>query len=282
MVTVKKSLDDAAICLDKAGVENPRLDSRLLLESVLNISHEDLILKSDAEINDADYQNFLKLIDRRKKREPVSRILGYRYFWKSKFFISKETLDPRADTEILVEQVVKYCSENGLSNILDLGTGSGCILLSLLQEFAQTKGVGIDLSADAIKTSNKNANALNLEDRAEFINCSWNDFIPNCKFDAVVSNPPYIIYGDIKSLEDEVKEYDPIRALSGGSDGLECYREIVKLLPNFLKKSSWVFFEIGYNQGYDVQKILADGGFTILEIVKDLAGCDRCIVARLN
>jgi len=282
MVIIKEALDKAYSVLKDSSVENPKLDARLLMEQALNISREDLILCKDKEISVSDYNVFLSMIERRANREPVSRILGYRDFWKSRFEISSETLDPRPDTETLIEQVVKYCSQENIDSILDLGTGSGCILLSLLQEFKDVKGVGVDISSDAINTSVKNANKLGLADRANFINISWNSLVPDSKFNVVVSNPPYIKESEINALEGEVKGFDPIKALSGGDSGLDCYKEIITLLPNFLQKNGWVFLEIGYNQKYDVEKMLTLGGFTVIDTVKDLGGCDRCIIARWN
>lgn len=280
MVKIKEVISDAEIFLSKAGVDNPKLDTRLLFESASGMSREELVINYDSVADDESLEKFKCFVDRRCCREPVSRILGEKPFWKHSFVISQETLDPRPDTEVLVESILKNFNKDERLNILDLGTGSGCILISLLNEFINACGVGVDISADAVKTASLNSKNIGVHNRINLINASWDNLVLSDNFDIVVSNPPYIETSEILELEPEVKDYDPVIALDGGHDGMDCYRQITALLPKILKKGGWVFFEIGYNQAQDVKDVLAKGGFFVVETVKDLTGCDRCVVAR--
>jgi release factor glutamine methyltransferase len=245
------------------------------------MSRESLLLNNSQIITDFQSKKLSGLVRRRLEREPVARILGVRSFWKSEFKVSRETLDPRADSETLVEAVLKNADKKSSPTILDLGTGTGCLLLSLLQEFPQATGMGIDISAGAVQTAQENAENLGLSGRAEFVHTDWGKMEIRLPFDIVVSNPPYISEAEIPHLAPEVSEYDPYRALVGGKDGLECYRIITNMLRSILKRSGKVYFEIGATQAKDVQEILAERGYRVLQTIQDLAGHDRCIVAQL-
>lgn len=263
----------------QAGLETPELDARLLLEAALNMTQEDILRQSNESVDNATQEKLEEMAQRRLAHEPVSRILGTRHFWKGQFLISKDTLDPRADSETLVEAVLKHANASKPLRILDIGTGTGCLLLSLLQDLPLATGIGIDISADAIKTATANAQELGLSNRAAFITTHWNDYHPDIPFDAVISNPPYIPDGDIANLPPEVRLYDPAQALAGGVDGLTCYREIIGLLPRFLAKNGFVFLEIGHDQAKSVPLLLSELGFLILQAVPDLSGHTRCLVA---
>jgi len=281
MVKIKEALNATVEKLQKAGIDNPRLDARLLIEFATKLRHEELLLNYELEIEENAYNRLSELVLRRSIREPISRILGYKPFWKNEFKVSRETLDPRPDTETVIESVIRHFNKEDKLTILDLGTGSGCILISLLKEFPNAHGVGVDISADAVNTASENASNIGINsDRLQLINANWQNLDLKNPFDIVVSNPPYIKKSDILELEPEVKDYDPVCALDGGKDGFDCYRQITALLPKFLQKGGWVFFEIGYNQEQGVKDILAKGGFFVVETAKDLTGCDRCIVAR--
>jgi release factor glutamine methyltransferase len=225
-------------------------------------------------------QDLESVVCRRLAREPVSRILGTRDFWKSCFKLGKDTLDPRPDSETLIETALKYVPQ-GAHRVLDLGTGTGCLLLSLLQEWPAASGVGVDISEGATEIAKENAQDLGLDHRARFVTGHWESFQTDSPFDVLISNPPYITEAEIKTLAPEVAQYDPLRALSGGKDGLDCYRSIIKTAKNWLKPGGWLFFEIGHRQGKTVKDLLEQGGFHVLQTVPDLAGNDRCTVARI-
>jgi release factor glutamine methyltransferase len=270
----------AAARLAAAGIETPELDARLLLQHVLGMSHTQVVMQGDEIVDDAGRHLFQAALARRLEREPVSRIVGRRGFWKSDFRLSAETLDPRPDSETLIEAALKYVVQPPAA-VLDLGTGTGCLLLSLLQEWPQARGIGVDISPDAVDTARLNAQALKVEDRADFVTGDWAGYQPRqAGFDVVVSNPPYISAGEMTELAPEVALYDPLAALLGGEDGLEAYRSIISRLPQWLKKGGWALFEIGHKQGRPVRELLVKAGFDVIQTVPDLGGRDRVIVAK--
>lgn len=279
MKTVQSHIIEMREKFKSAGLDTPELDARLLVQGAVGMGHEDLLININVLITDSQSEKITEFTERRLRREPVSRILGTRAFWRSDFKVSHETLDPRADSETLVEAVMKYTDKGAPLTILDLGTGTGCLLLSLLQELPQATGVGLDISADAIRTAEENARNLNLSSRVEFLEGDWSKVKFGSPFDIVISNPPYISDDEIKTLAPEVRQYDPHRALSGGADGLDCYRSISAMLPKLLKKSGNVFLEIGSTQAAAVREVLAEKQFYVVETFPDLAGHDRCLVA---
>lgn len=264
--------------LRQGRIESADIDARLLIQNALNLTQEDFYLKADHPLTDIDIENLDVLIKRRLQHEPVSRIIGRRGFWKSEFKISPATLDPRPDSETLIETVLEYVPP--AESILDLGTGSGCLLLSLLQEWPIAHGVGIDISSAAINIARENAEELQLRERASFFTVNWNNFLPEHKFDVVISNPPYITSGEIPGLEPEVRLYDPKTALDGGTFGLEAYCAIIDNLRRFVHQDSWIFFEIGSKQAAEVAEQLENADFRVLDVRRDLGGLDRVIVVR--
>lgn len=266
--------------LEAAGVENPETDIRLLVQHALKIEHASLLMNLNRMLDEAEVKLLDSYIARRVNREPVSRITGSRGFWKHEFKITPQTLDPRPDSETLIEAALKRVTP-APATILDLGTGTGCLLLSLLGEWVKSTGVGLDISEEAATTASENAASLNLASRSQFIATDWENYTPAAPFDLVISNPPYIAVNEIPGLAPEVTEYDPPMALVGGMDGLDCYRSIAALLPRFLKKGGWVLFEIGHTQANDVKSILANAGCVMIDTVPDLAGSDRVIVAKM-
>ncbi|MDD9901246.1 MAG: peptide chain release factor N(5)-glutamine methyltransferase [Alphaproteobacteria bacterium] len=271
-------LAEARAALRDAGVESADTDARLLAEHAFGMTREEMTACPEKTLEENECNSLKKIIKRRASHEPVSRIIGYRWFWKSKFKISKETLDPRPDSETLIEAAIKHAGQP--QRLLDLGTGSGCLLLSLLQEWPSCLGTGIDISPDAVNTAAENARLLGLAECAVFQAVGWADFVPEAPFDCIISNPPYIAVGEKGGLEPEVADYDPPAALYAGNDGLEAYRAIISLLPCFLTPSGYVFFEIGHRQAEQVSYLLGQGGYRVLETIPDLAGNDRCIVAQ--
>lgn len=258
--------------LIKAHIPSPRLEA-------------DIILKHAAptypDISQEEQQNALQMLKRRLNHEPMDKIIGYREFYKSVFKVSRDVLSPRPDTEILVESALELMAKDKAVKILDLGTGSGCILLSLLKENPKALGTGVDISSKALEIAKENAKALNLESQTTFVNKSWTapDFIKET-FDLIVSNPPYIPTDEIAALATEVKDNDPLTALDGGKDGLNCYQEIAKIAPSLLTKDGHILLEVGYNQAEDVIKIFKSQGFKYIKTVQDLAQINRCVILK--
>ena len=280
VLLLKQYIDAASDKLAAASIENPETDIRLLVQHALQISHAKFVSSLNRVLTDAEVKTLDGMIARRAAREPVSRIIGTRGFWKSEFKLSPQTLDPRPDSETLIEAALKY-SDVPPATILDLGTGTGCLLLSLLQEYPKATGLGIDISEEAAATARENAVALNLAERASFLAVDWNDWQASAPFDLVISNPPYIAPDEMAGLEPEVTKYDPVTALVGGDDGLECYRSIAALLPRALKKGGLVVLEIGHMQAEAVKSILALSDIAVIQTLTDLGGSDRAVVARM-
>ncbi|MCK4946023.1 MAG: peptide chain release factor N(5)-glutamine methyltransferase [Alphaproteobacteria bacterium] len=281
MKTINAALVEMRDSFKSAGLDTPELDARLLIQNVLEISPERLLLDFNKLVTDSESKRLINAMQRRLLREPVSRIIGSRSFWKSEFKITPKTLDPRPDSETLIESVLSIANKEAPLTILDMGTGSGCLLLSLLQELPQATGIGIDISAEAVQIAIQNAKTLNLSKRVLFKVMNWTEMTNESTFDLVISNPPYISESDISTLEPEVRQHDPILALSGGTDGLDCYREIAILLPCLLTETGYAFLEIGATQAKTVKDILAKQSVRVLRVTQDLAGHNRCVVAHL-
>ncbi len=278
MVKLLQIVQRSTHLLQKASVDNAALDARLLIGHVLNYDRAQLITHSDEEISDSKIKKIQALIERRAQREPVARILGQREFWGLPFRLNKGTLEPRPDSETLIETALKYAGQTKPKRILDIGTGSGCLLLALLHEWPEATGLGIDQSEKAIQQATLNAKNLNLNKRAIFQTGNWLDGIDE-KFDLIISNPPYISPEEIKTLEPEVRDHDPLKALDGGIDGLDPYRLLIPLLPKYLNQNSMIVFEIGATQGKAVERLMKEANFKDIQITKDLSGLDRCVSA---
>lgn len=277
LATVKVVWQALINVFKQTGVESPVADARLLVQWITGLTHEELLLKGDRPVTAEEQARLQHAIDRRMKAEPVSRIVGSRAFWKGEFKITPATLDPRADSETLIEAALAHVKDP--ENILDLGTGSGNLLLSLLMEYPNAQGVGLDISVEAVQVAGENARTLNLAKRATFLALNWENFNAS-PFDVVVSNPPYIAETERGDLAPEVLLYDPASALFAGLDGLMAYRSLARVLPKLLKPEGTVLLEIGYKQADSVKSILAEAGFNVVEVRRDLAGNDRVIVAK--
>jgi len=275
----------AAARLAAAGVDTPDLDARLLIGQVLGLDATAFITAGDRRLSTDDQAQIDPVIDRRCAREPVSRILGRREFWSLSFTLGPETLDPRPDSETLVEAGLAALAERDHPwRVLDLGTGSGCLLLSVLSERPLASGIGVDLSASALSTASANAVALGLSGRCRFVRADWCAGIAHplgpAPFDLVLSNPPYIPTPDLGALELEVTRFDPHAALDGGEDGLSAYRALAPQLPDLLGSSGVAVIEIGQGQATDVCRLFGEAGLVIETIRRDLAGIERCLVVR--
>jgi len=255
---------------------------RLLTSAACGMSAASLFSHDAVEIGDMAAQKLASLIARRLRHEPVSRILGSRSFWKGEFQISTDVLDPRPDTETLIETALRHFAyrRNEPLNILDIGTGSGIILCSLLQEFPTATGLGIDISAGACVISQTNADALGLAHQATIANIGWADLPVEPGWDLIVSNPPYIPTDALQSLEPEVKQWDPNLALDGGTDGLDAYRALGPIIRKRLKTGGLGALEIGYDQGETVPAIMRQCGLNPIETVRDLGGRARVVVVK--
>ena len=271
-------LINATKILKNASIVSSKLDCELLLSNVLKIKRENMLVDLNKEINHQDFINFNKLINRRKKNEPVAYIVGYKEFWNKQYKVNSDVLIPRPDTEILVEEVIKSIQINSSLNILDIGTGTGCVLLSVLSERKKCYGIGLDISKKAINIAKHNAKIQQIKNRIKFINSSIDKFYVG-KYDLIISNPPYIKTGDIKNLDKGVSFYEPEVALNGGQDGYSKIREVVYKSSVLIKKKGKLFLEIGYNQKNEVIRILNYNKFYINRIVKDLGKNNRCIIS---
>ena len=258
------------------GIETPELDARLVLKEVLSFDDKDLIVKENCRISEDLIKKIFAIEERRLKGEPISKIFKKRDFYKSTFSISNDVLDPRPETELVVEIANNFIRKNEVKSILDLGTGSGCILLSVLKENKMINGLGIDLSEKAINIAQNNSKKMQLDKQSNFLVSNWSDSI-NFKYDIVVSNPPYIASKDIKRLSKGVKNFDPLLSLDGGDDGLNCYRIIVKDLGRIINENAIIIMEIGYNQSKSVIEIFKKNSFKLLKKHNDINGLDRVL-----
>lgn len=259
--------------LQKAGITDAELDTRLLLEFICHTDRNALYAHGDQEIEDEKMQDFLQLIEKRAVHIPLQHLTGEQNFMGLDFLVNEHVLIPRQDTEILVEEIMRDLHDG--IRILDMCTGSGCILLSLLHYSNDCSGVGVDVSEDALVVARQNADRL-AEKQAVFIQSDLFEKVEG-SFDLIVSNPPYIRSQEIAGLMPEVREHEPHLALDGKDDGLHFYREIIKGAMPHLKRGGQLFFEIGYDQGEAVQALLAANGYTEIAVVKDYAGLDRVV-----
>lgn len=266
-------LKDTTQRFREAGFDTPDLDARFLLQDLLTISNSKR-LSGPIQLTDDQKNKAETAIARRLAGEPVSRILGYREFWGRKFFLSPSTLDPRPDTETLIEAVLESPWKE--PRILDLGTGTGCILLTLLHEIRGSTGVGIDLSSEACLTAQKNADAHGLSSRATIQNADWVESLDDT-YDLIVSNPPYIPSDIIPTLSSEVQNHDPILALDGGEDGLNPYKFLLSALKKFLVPGGFIFFEIGQGQLPDIERLVKNSDATLIQSWTDLGGVPRVV-----
>lgn len=275
-VTIEDALLDAQKKLHQAGILNSYREARLLLKYALNFSLEQIIASPQLQLTSEQLKKYENWVLRRFSHEPLSKIREEKEFWSLPFIVKAETLDPRPDSEILIEAVLKtYPSQEKSFNILDFGVGTGCLIISLLHEYPYSFGVGIDKSVDALEVARLNLARFNLQDRLKLVQTSWGEGIEET-FDIIVSNPPYIAEKERHTLALEVLQYDPEMALFGGEDGLEAYRALAPHAFRLLKTSGHLYLEIGQGQEKAVEKIFKELGFSIQEWIPDLAGIIRC------
>ncbi len=273
--------------LQKAGIDNDMFEVQLLAAHLLNSSREALILNPPV-LDAAQQQQFDALVLRRANREPMSHILGCREFYGRSFRVTPDVLDPRPDTETLIDTVLKQplITNRQSITILDVGTGSGCIVLTLLAELPEARGMAVDISERALIVARENAANLGLNARVEWLHMDMRELDKQLlhieKFDLIVSNPPYIPTAEMAALMPEVAEFEPESALDGGKDGLDYYRILAKNTAKLLRPDGLIVLEIGKTQAAQVAKIFNAAGFKLQSITRDLAGHERCIVLTLN
>jgi release factor glutamine methyltransferase len=277
-MNIENILKEGIGILQKNKISNPQLDSEILLSNSIKRDKKHIILNPKEVLNSEQLRKFKNLIERRKKGEPIAYLINKKEFWKDEFFVNKDVLIPRPDSELIIEQVLKIYSKDDQLQILDIGTGSGCILLSILKERSNFYGTGIDISKKSINVSKFNAKQLNLTNRVKFFHSSVDNF-NNGKYDIIVSNPPYIEQLSLKYLEKDVVNFEPKLALSGGFDGFSKIRKVINKASNLIKKNGKFIIEIGFNQKNKVIKILKEEGFYVNKAIKDYGNNDRCIIS---
>ena len=281
MIEAAAALGEAAARLRRAGVERAEADARLLLCASLGIPRAALITAPDRRLDDRQAAAYRMRILRRCRREPVSRILGRREFWSLDFALDRATFDPRSDSETVIEAVLAWRPDRSTGlRILDLGTGSGCLLCALLREYPTATGVGTDRACGAIRMAAANAARLGLAARSRFVCTNWEDAIGAARFDLIVANPPYIPRAAIDGLAPEVALFDPRAALDGGDDGLDAYRAVAPAIHRRLARGGAAFVEIGQDQADPVAAIMAAGGLERFAEAPDLSGRIRCLGLR--
>jgi release factor glutamine methyltransferase len=275
--TRRAALKEAVLLMKAAGLDTPVLDARLIVQHALGISWDTLYLKEDQTLTDGERVRLEGELARRAAHEPVSRIVGRRHFWTLDLAVSPDTLDPRADTETLIEAVLAAIPDRTRAlKILDLGTGTGAILLALLAEYPAATGLGVDLSDGALAIARINADSHELADRATFARGHWAEGLSG-PFDLIVSNPPYIAKSDLAWLPPEVREHDPMLALDGGADGLDAYRALIPAIPAMLAPDGMLVLEIGAGQGDDVCRVARNNGLAEVGRRADLGGIERAL-----
>ena len=263
--------------LKEKNIPSHILDSELLLSKTLKKPREKILTNLEKKIEKKNFSIFKGFLNRRSKNEPIAYILEEKEFWSKKFKVNKDTLIPRAETELLVDEILKMYTGKKIS-ILDIGTGTGCIILSLLNNLKKSVGIGIDISKKAILIAKINAKNINVHNRIRFINKSVENIF-NVKFDLIVSNPPYIEHKDIKNLSEDIKKYEPRMALDGGKDGLDLIKKVIYKSKYILKINGTLALEIGNEQINEVSKILTDNNFRIKKVIKDYKDNVRCVIA---
>lgn len=280
--SARAALRMASLSLAEAGIDSAGLDARLLLGEALGIEPVQLLAHPERVVTAAEASLFQTLVARRARRQPLAQILGRREFWSLEFRVTADTLAPRPDSETVVETALAEIADRAAPlRLLDLGTGTGCLLLSLLHELPQASGIGVDFSAAALAVACANAASLGLADRAAFRRARWGEGLDE-RFDLIVSNPPYIPSAEIDQLMPEVARYEPRMALDGGVDGLDAYRAIATDVGRLLSPRGRMAVEIGATQADSAGAILAAAGLAVTAVRRDLAGHPRCLILRWN
>mgnify|MGYP003977069951 FL=1 len=277
-MNIQSAIVEGANILKDRSILSAHLDSEILMAKALGANREYIILNNDKVLKEKNLKYFKKLVQERASRKPIAYLLNKKFFWNSEFYVNKNSLIPRPDTEIIIEQVLKLTKNKNKLSVLDIGVGSGCILLTILKERKNFYGTGIDISKNSLNICKKNAKNLLLEGRIKFYKSDVDKFNQG-KYDLIVSNPPYIKRCDLKYLESDVIRFEPKLSLDGGLDGLSVIRKVISKSSVLIKKNGKFILEIGFDQKNKVIKLLNNKGFYINSTLKDLAMNDRCIVS---
>ena len=276
-MNIRSAVIEGANILKNSYIQTAQLDTEILMAKVLCSNREYIILNNHKDLNDNNLEYFKRLIRERANRKPIAYLLNKKFFWDSEFYVNKNTLIPRPDTEVIIEEILRLTKHKNKLNILDIGVGSGCILLTILKERKNFYGTGIDISKKSLDISKINAKNLNVDERTKFYKSDIDKFAQG-KYDLIVSNPPYIKRCDLKYLDRDVYKFEPKLALDGGLDGLSEIRKVIKKSSELIKKNGKFILEIGFDQKNRVIKLLNKKGFYINSTLKDIAKNDRCIV----
>ena len=280
-MTLKDLYNQIKSSLKEASIENESIEARRLICHAAGFEEDCFITSPDKIIETNVHKKIEKLLMRRVSGEPLSKIIGMQEFWGLPFKVTQDTLDPRSDTETLIERVLDFCHKGNLVDkplkILDLGTGTGCILITLLTELPNAHGIAVDYSMNAAEIAQKNAIYNDVQNRMMVINSDWCEALDLSRFDIIVSNPPYIRDAVIPDLHDEVKNHDPILALSGGENGLDAYQKIIYSLKNEKKLRAQIFFEIGFDQLEEVVRLVDDSNLCVCDSKTDMGGNPRVV-----
>ena len=275
---IRNIIHEASLELKKKKIKSAYLDCEILMSKVLNKNRDYIILNLEKSLDQKSLNYFRQLIYERAKGKPVAYLTGKKYFWKDEFSINKDVLIPRPDTELIVDQILKICKNKKKLRILEIGVGSGCILLSILKEKKSFIGTGIDISMSCIKVCKSNINKLKISNKINLFKSDIDNFNYG-KYDLIISNPPYIKKLKLKYLDRDVIGYEPKLALDGGLEGLSEIRKVITKTSELIKKNGLLILEIGFDQREKVKRILIENGFYINKVVKDFARNDRCIVS---
>ena len=279
MINFRNTINKGSEILKKNFIETANIDAELLLSFSIKQSREKILLNLEKKLDYHDVKKYFELIERRKKKEPISQIIGKKTFWKYDFYVNKDVLTPRKETEFLIEEILKLYKNYNKIRVLDIGTGSGCIIISLMKEKIRWSGIAVDISELAIKVAKYNAKIQQVENRIKFIKSDIDKFSSN-KYDLIVSNPPYINKIRYNNLDLGVKDYEPKKALYGGVDGLRVIEKVVKKSSILLKNNGFLIMEIGLMQYNKTFKILKENGFYVKKIVKDYQRINRCVLSQ--
>ena len=275
---IELALNEGSIKLKKNKIRSSLLDSEILMSKAIKKDRKYVILNLNKEISEDHYIYYKKLINERSKGKPIAYLTKSKSFWEYEFYINEKVLIPRPDTEIIIEQILNIFRNKNKINILEIGIGSGCILLSILKEKRNFLGTGIDISNESIKISTKNAYKLGIKNRLKLFKSDIDKFNIG-KYDLIISNPPYIKKLDLKYLDRDIIDFEPKLALDGGLDGLSKIRKVIDKSSELIKKHGKLILEIGSDQKRDVEKLLVNKSFYINSVVKDFAKNDRCIIS---
>ena len=277
-MNIETAIHKASLDLKQNNIVSSQLDSEILMSNVLKKDRKFIFLNLKKELDNTQYQKFKKLVSSRLRSKPIAYITEKKFFWKYEFKVNNKVLIPRPDTELIIEQVLEIYKHKNRINLLEIGVGSGCIILSILKEKKNFIGKGLDLTKDCIKLCKINADKLKVSQRVKLYKSDIDNFNLG-KYDLIISNPPYIKKIDLKYLDTDIKDFEPKMALDGGLEGLSEIRKVIRKSSELIKKKGILILEIAFNQKNDVKKLLNNKGFYINKVLKDYANKDRCIIS---